>query len=203
MLSKADDRKIRKFEETVIALREGQSFSITKLTSIKSLCKDRNIAIQFALYISSLTLKKVKSSDCPKYTDPTDWDKYKKIISRSVSLMRRFTKDPVDDNLSVIRNHLREVKDVQNETRSGSYGSVIRIVHSRDVLVIEDSMCCMLYPDDSSYWAYQLARDYTEEYNSSYGTGLIPESAPMLDDIISFWRKGEYEKAIDTEGESH
>ncbi len=196
MLSKANERKIKKFEETVLALREGQSFSITKLTSIKSLCNDHNVAIKFAFYLSSLTLKKVKSSDCPECTDPTDREKYKKIISRSVLLMRRFIKYPVEDNLTVIRNNLREAKDIQNETRSGPYGSVVRTIHSRNVLVTEDSMCCMLYSDDSSYWSYKLARDYTEEYNSSYGTGLIPESAPMLDDIISFWRKGKYERAI-------
>ena len=110
--------------------------------------------------------------------------------------MRRFLSDPLEDNLSVIRNNWREVRDIQSETRSGPYGIVIRTIHSRDVLVIEDSMSCMLYPDDSSYWSYKLARAYTEEYNPRYGTGLIPESAPMLDDIIAFWRKGKYEKDI-------
>ena len=196
MLSKADDTRIRKLEETALALKKAQSFSITRLTSIKSLCRDYNVAIRFSFYLSRLTLKKVKASDCPEYTDPKDWEKYKKIISRSVSSMRRFLSDPLEDNLSVIRNNWREVRDIQSETRSGPYGIVIRTIHSRDVLVIEDSMSCMLYPDDSSYWSYKLARAYTEEYNPRYGTGLIPESAPMLDDIIAFWRKGKYEKDI-------
>ncbi len=196
MLSNTDDNRIVKLEKTMLALREGQSFSITKLTSIKSLCEDHGVASQFALYLSSLTLKKVKSSDCPKYIDKTDWNKYKEIISSSVLLMERYIEDPVERNLSVIRNNLQQVKDLQNETRSGPFGNVIRTIHSRDVLVIEKSMCCMLYPDDSTYWSYRLAKNYTEEYNSRYGTGLIPESAPMLEDIISFWRKDKYEKAI-------
>ena len=74
-LSKADDRKIRKLEEAAYALKEGKKtyFAITKLTSIKSLCKDPDIAAQFAFYLSNLTLEKVNSSSCPKYTDPKDW----------------------------------------------------------------------------------------------------------------------------------
>lgn len=41
----------------------------------------------------------------------------------------------------------------------------------------------------------ELARAYTEEYNPSYGTGLIPESIPMFNDIISFWRKSNTTKS--------
>ena len=84
---------------------------------------------------------------------------------------------------------LKQVQEVQNETRGGHYGSVIRTIHSIDLLVIEDSICCMLYPDNVPYIAYKLAKNYTEKYNPRYGTGLIPESAPLLEDILSFWKE--------------
>jgi hypothetical protein len=32
-----------------------------------------------------------------------------------------------------------------------------------------------------------MARDYAERYDSSHGTGLIPASAPFLQDIADFW----------------
>ena len=32
-----------------------------------------------------------------------------------------------------------------------------------------------------------IARQYAERYNSRYPTGLIPESAPMVEDIADFW----------------
>lgn len=190
-LSKADQRKIKKLEEALHALKEGQEtcFSITKLTSIKTLCKSPDTAVQFALYLSKLTSKKVDSSSCPKYTDPKEWEKYKKIIKRSLKLMHEFIKEPEEKNISSLRELLEKVQAVQNKTRSGPYGSVIRTIHSTDVLVIEDSIRCMLYTDDAPYWAYKLARDYTEKYNSSHGTGLIPESILMLEDIILFWKK--------------
>ena len=189
-LSKADQRRIKKLEDALHALKEGQEkyFFITKLTSIKTLCKAPDIANQFALYLSELTLKKVDSSPCPEYTDPKDWEKYKKIIKRSVELMNKFIKDPIEKNLSSLRVLLDKVQSIQNKTRSGPYGTIIRTINSKDVLVIEDSIHCMLYTDNTPYWTYKLARDYTEKYNSSYGTGLIPESIPMLEDIISFFK---------------
>ena len=30
--------------------------------------------------------------------------------------------------------------------------------------------------------------DYAERYDSRYGSGLIPSSAPMVDEIAGFWR---------------
>jgi hypothetical protein len=142
--------------------------------------------------LSKLILEKVSSSSCPRHTDAKDWENYKKLIKRAVSLMERFIKEPGEKNESSLRDMLIQVKEVQNETRSGLWGSRIRAIHSTDVLIIEQSMCCLLYPDNASYWAYHLARNYTEEYNPSYGTGLIPESVPALEDVISFWRTSRY-----------
>ena len=36
-------------------------------------------------------------------------------------------------------------------------------------------------------WAYEIARDYAERYEGSHGTGLVPKSAPLLQDIVDFW----------------
>ena len=32
-----------------------------------------------------------------------------------------------------------------------------------------------------------LGTDYAERYDPRYGTGLIPESAPLVMDIVDFW----------------
>jgi hypothetical protein len=49
------------------------------------------------------------------------------------------------------------------------------------------ALSCLLQPTASADWGYHLARQYAERYNSRYGTGLIPESAPMVEDIADFW----------------
>jgi hypothetical protein len=46
---------------------------------------------------------------------------------------------------------------------------------------------CILNPFASSDLGYLLARRYAERYNSRYGTGLIPESAPRMEDIAESW----------------
>ncbi len=43
------------------------------------------------------------------------------------------------------------------------------------------------YPSHASILGYQVARKYAEKYDPHYGTGLIPKSAPMMDEIAEFW----------------
>ncbi len=63
----------------------------------------------------------------------------------------------------------------------------VRISDSTGGLLIEYALSCLLQPTASADWGYHLARQYAERYNSRYGTGLIPESAPMVEDIADFW----------------
>ena len=67
------------------------------------------------------------------------------------------------------------------------WGRAIRTIHCWDVLIIEDAIQCILHPHAAGELAYTTARDYTEKYTPRHGTGLIPESVPMLEDIIAFW----------------
>ena len=57
------------------------------------------------------------------------------------------------------------------------------------LLEIENALGCAAFPDTAPDWAYRAARTYTERYNSHFGTGLIPESLPFLQDVIRFWKK--------------
>ena len=53
--------------------------------------------------------------------------------------------------------------------------------------MVETALECVLHPCASSDLGYRLARQYAERYNPRYGTGLIPESAPMVENIADFW----------------
>ena len=72
---------------------------------------------------------------------------------------------------------LSDVRAIQNTYRNQAWGPV-RIIHSTEVLLIEYALSCLLQPTASADWGYHLARQYAERYDSRYGTGLIPESAP-------------------------
>jgi hypothetical protein len=57
-----------------------------------------------------------------------------------------------------------------------------------ELLVVENAMKSILREDQAPTWLYQAARVYAERYDSRHGTGLIPASAPMMQEIADFWR---------------
>jgi hypothetical protein len=81
---------------------------------------------------------------------------------------------------------LRELESVNDEYESIPYG-MVRIIQDKNVLIVEDAVQCVLSPYSTSSQAYHLARDYAERYDPRYGTGLIPDSAPLVMDIVDFW----------------
>jgi hypothetical protein len=65
---------------------------------------------------------------------------------------------------------------------------MVRIVHSMELVVVENALRSILREIEAPTWLYQAARDYAERYDSRHGTGLIPSSAPMMQEIADFWR---------------
>ena len=88
---------------------------------------------------------------------------------------------------------LRELEGSQNETRDTRWGRV-RTIHSREALLAEHALRCVARPQESAHWGYQAARQYAERYNPRYGTGLIPESAAAVEDIVAFWAREHFGK---------
>ena len=58
-----------------------------------------------------------------------------------------------------------------------------------EVVVLQGELApeCAVTPSDCARTAYQAARNYAEGYEPSLGTGLVPGSAPRLEEIIAFW----------------
>jgi hypothetical protein len=108
--------KIRTLAQIAEELRGGAVFSITRLTTIKSLCEDPEAAAQFGVHLAVLTQAKMSRRDCP--------------------------------------DHL------------------------------------------AAYWGYRVAKEYAERYEPRYGTGLIPESAPLVQEIAEFWCRYHFEKPL-------
>ena len=59
-------------------------------------------------------------------------------------------------------------------------------IPSNQVQVVAKSV---LKSYEAPIWAYQAAKDYAERYDVLHGSGLIPSSAPMVEEIDGFWRK--------------
>jgi len=193
LLPKADQKKINKLEEAFDQLISGEKnyFSITKLISIKSLCKDDLVRQQYCCYLFNLVAEQLLNDL---------QDKSPNIQLQSIaSAIEEVAKFSVDEfalpaSKDLIWVLYRQLADYQNETKNVK-STTVRIVKNSDLLTLELLAACLLNTEEAAQTlAYHATRNYVERYNGSIGTGLITDSIPALEDVLVFWRglSGEY-----------
>jgi hypothetical protein len=178
--------KIRRLAQMAAALRQGNHFEVTRLTTLKSLCEDATAAARFAVHLAQLTYRRMRENPCPAHLDVEKWEYYTQVVDEAIRQMQRYLEKPTQEAADLVQAWLSDVRAIQNTSRNQAWGPV-RIIHSTEVLLIEYALSCLLQPTASADWGYRLARQYAERYDSRYGTGLIPESAPLVEDIADFW----------------
>lgn len=178
--------KIRRLAQLAVELGEGDYFNITRLTTLKSLCEDADATAQFALHLAKLTYRKMRAQECPSHLDPERWEYCNQVVAEAIREIERYLKNPTEDEADMVRAWRSDVRSIQDRRERQAWGPV-RVIESVDVLVVEMALSSLLQPDASANWGYRIAREYAERYNPRYGTGLIPESAPMVEDIADFW----------------
>jgi len=173
--------KIRKLAELAIEVQtmKGLAISITRLTSLKSLCSEPKIATHFALHIAKFIYNKMLNTSQPT--------QYKDLAVKVVEQLKKYVETGLEEDKLMLRQQLSELKAIQNKYRNAAWGVVVRIIENRDLLIVESALECVLAKGDFGYLAYHLAKDYAEGYEPRYGTGLIPSSAPMLENIVNFF----------------
>jgi hypothetical protein len=172
--------KVRKFAEIAEGLRRGERFEITRLTSLKGLCKDAHAARSFAMFLAVHARKKALEKKVP--------ERVERLMARAITEMKSFLDDPNKERKESLYPLLREMEQEQNEYKRISW-NMVRIVHSMELVVVEEALKSLLRDHEAPTWLYQAARDYAERYDSRHGTGLIPSSAPMMQEIADFWRQ--------------
>ena len=179
--------KIARLGQIAVDLQEGKSFSVTRLTTIKSLCTDHAAARSFAVHIARLAKRKMDARDRPDFIKPKEWVRFKEVVSRSVLGLERAEKEGIEESRSQLQESLRELEKLQNTYEHQEWGPV-RIMRSREALVVEYAVNCFLSKSQAPYWAYLMARTYAERFDAGFFGGLVPKSAPMVEEIATFWR---------------
>ena len=173
-------KQVKKLDEIAEALRQGEHFSVTRLTVLKGLCQDTKAAGAFALFLTRKVQKTMRAKQSEK--------RYRALVNRAVRELKPYLDDLTEERTERLRSLLHEMVEQQNEYRNIHWGAV-RIIHCMDLLVAEKALRAILRPVEAPSWLYEAARDYSERYNARYGDGLIPDSAPMVEEIAGFWRK--------------
>jgi len=179
-------KKIRTLAQIADDLRHGKDFSITRLTLLKSLCSGSEDTATFALHLAKKTQQAMKVHGRPRYIKPAAWQRYQGLANKGVRGMVGYLSSRTRQRESRLHELLQEIQDEQNEFEHQRWVTV-RIIHSMELLVVETALECVLSPWGSSELGYVIARQHAERYDSRYGNGLIPASAPLVEDVAEFW----------------
>lgn len=182
--------KVRKLAELATGLRrptEPFAVTITRLTSLKSLCQEPTVAARFVTLLARKTFERVEQGQGHTRQRPPEQEQvHRQLMSEALAEMEGWPTTPTEAGRQRLWKLLGRMQNEQNECQRIKWGAV-RLIHDNDLLVLEYAVRCLLNPHESGVWAYQTARQYAERYDSRYGTGLIPESAPFVQDIADFW----------------
>jgi len=179
--------KIGRLSQIAEDLRAGEWFSVTKLTSIKNLCADRAACAAFAFHMAKLAKQNMDARDKPDHIGPNQWLRFKQVMENALIHLERAFEQGIEKHRSRLLGLLQELRGLQDTYDNQEWGPV-RSISSSETLVVEYAVECFLSKSDAPYWAYLLARTYAEQYDPRFGNGLVPNSAPMVEDIARFWR---------------
>lgn len=121
----------------------------------------------------------MEANESPEF-EPEEWQSYLALVSEAIAAME--TNAPSGE----MKELLQRIEGYQGDEVRRIKWTTVHWVRSGDLLKIEYALNCCI-ERDYPYWAYKLARQFAEGYEPSYGSGLIPESIPMLLDIAEFW----------------
>jgi hypothetical protein len=184
-------RKVRKLAQLPEEARHSRwAVSVTRLTVLKSLCQDSEVANRFVTFLAQRIGQKVgEKAKRPGHLSMKDWARHRDMIDWAVTALEQYLDHPSEAERNRLWTLYHELAEEQNEHRRVHWGSV-RIIKNADLLQVEYALRTVVADEASApVWAYQTARHYAERYDSSHGTGLTPASAPLLQDIADFWMK--------------
>ncbi len=180
--------RIRKLAQLAVDLRRGEHFEITRLTILKSLCKEPAVANRFVHYLAQKTWDRVRQGKGhSQHRGKRKNLPHQQMMIDALEGMDDWLQKPNEALRQQLRELLWRMKAEQNEQKPVPFGAV-RIIHDWDLLLIEDALRCLLDdPQAAGHTVYEMARNYTECYDSRYPSGLTPKSAPLVQDMVDFW----------------
>lgn len=181
--------KIKKWVTTAQELSTEQfifAIPITRLTSIKSLCQDEVAAAHFALYLAKILQAQIQSESCPSHLSLSEWEIHTTVVANAITEMERYIENPLAEGKQSLQQLSKQIDQLQGNDFRNIHWTTVHFVKSGNLLKLEYAIRCFT-DRDFPYYAYKLAREFTESYEPRYGTGLIPESVPKLLEIAEFW----------------
>ncbi len=122
----------------------------------------------------------------PEKLSQSEWETHLTLVTDAIAQMESYLATPSYEGKQSIQGLLRQIDGLQGDDYRKVHWSTVHFVRSGYLLKLEYALRCFV-ERDFPYWAYKLAREYVERYEPRYGSGLIPESVPMLLEVAEFW----------------
>jgi hypothetical protein len=149
------------------------------LTTIKSLCEEPEAAAAFALFLAQKIQSKMRERKYPQ--------QFRELVDRVIKELTPYLANPTEDGKARLASLCREMASAQNEYKKIGW-NVGRMLKYRDLVLVEECVRSVLSTSEAPFWAYHASKDYVVRFDTRYGSGLIPSSAPMVEEIAGFWR---------------
>jgi len=155
---------------------------VTRLTSIKSLCKDdETSAEKFALFITRKVAATMEQGSRPERFSTGEWESDQAFMREGIEQMEQYLAQPSSEKKQEMMALLKKVEDSQGDDIRNVHWTTVHFVRSGYLLKLEYALRCFVN-HDFPYWVYKLAREYVEQ-----GNGITQESVPMLLEVAEFW----------------
>jgi hypothetical protein len=181
--------RIRKLAGLPEEVRESRwAVSVTRLTVLKSLCRQPDLANRFVAHLARKSLdhldeEKGRSAHPATLSDQS----HLRMTDNALDGMAAWQRSPMEKVRRTLSELLGRMRAEQNEHRNVPFGAV-RLITDPKLLISEYAVECHLAADrEVGMWAYQTARQYTERYDPSRGMGLVSASIPLVRDVVDFW----------------
>jgi hypothetical protein len=173
--------RLEKLAQLVQGLYAGKVLHINRLTVIKFLCEDWEAAIHFSLHLAKMTQERIQNPGYSNMTGNSLSPEYKDILKEAMHQITRYVAMLNDPDARV-----RCAKLTEKFQKTSEWG-ILRKPQDNDRLIIEQAICCILYPSSSSYYGYEMAKAYAGFQHKHSDQRLQPEAAPQIEQMGDFW----------------
>jgi hypothetical protein len=164
-------KKVKTLSEIAEALRQGNKFHVTRLTIIKSFCAEPEAATAFALFLSQKIQKKMQQKKYPQ--------QFRELVDQAIKELKPYLADPTEERKARLSSLCEEMKSEQKEDKKSGW-NVGRMLKHGDLVLVEECVRSVLSRSEAPFWAYHASKDYVVRFDARYGSGLIPNSAPLV-----------------------
>jgi hypothetical protein len=168
-------KAVAKLERLANALRRHERLPFIGLTVLKGLCENPQAAQAFAFFLVRRVEQRMREKGSPK--------RHRELVNRALKEMTAVADRRTKETKMRLKALFLEVQAEQDKAENIP-PMPVRTAKSFDLLVVEDALKAILRLSEAPFWLYHAARDYTGKMGD-----MDPESAPMIEEFASFWRR--------------